>query len=92
MAAPVRQTSFPWWTLVSASVAKPCSIIERMKPSSCGSTAHSSVSAHQSASSCGLMQSTAIWMFSVMGRTYDAAARTGRVQAAPAGSKQRGVT
>src|SRR6478609_2342887 len=78
MAAPVRQTSLPWCSLVSDSVAKPCSIMERMKSSSWGSTAQSRVSAHHSARPWGSVQSTAIWMFNAMGRTYDAGGRGAR--------------
>ena len=39
-------------------------IMERMKPASCGSTAHCRVSAHRSASSCGFDESITIWIFS----------------------------
>ena len=38
MAAPSRQTRLPWCWMVSSSLAKPWSIMERMKSASCGST------------------------------------------------------
>src|SRR5580658_4712776 len=47
--------------MVSSSVAWPSAIMRLMNASSCGSTTQPSVSAHQSASSCGRSQSIATW-------------------------------